>query len=181
MDECPICMEALKFNNRKIHTTGCNHSFHAMCFKKVKSGACPCCRAVIPQGISIVIANIKKEIKDVKYALKFNIKLGRKFKSDNHKNLAMLVKKENEEKKLLSDRVKDALCKGLGDDFDTVLWVSTQEEKIKVIEKERQKQYIKIVLLESDYPRMIEYYNKKILEKTTLLDEAQQKKLLGAL
>jgi hypothetical protein len=62
MEECPICMENLQFNNRKIHTTACKHSFHGMCIKKVKM--CPCCRAVLDDSVS-KIAKIKDEIKEL--------------------------------------------------------------------------------------------------------------------
>jgi hypothetical protein len=64
MEECPICMENLQFNNRKIHTTACKHSFHAMCLKKVKGGTCPCCRAVLDEN-KVEIAKIKDDIKSI--------------------------------------------------------------------------------------------------------------------
>lgn len=51
MDKCSICMENLNFENLKIHTTECNHSFHAMCLKKGRLSKCPHCRAVIPLEI----------------------------------------------------------------------------------------------------------------------------------
>jgi hypothetical protein len=131
MDECPICMENLKFNNRKIHTTSCNHKFHEMCFKKVKNSACPCCRAVIPQGIAIVISNIKTEIRDVKIALTINKKMRKDKISAKNKIISNLRKEETFEKKILAHMLKTAMSNGLADDFDIVLWVSSQEDKIK--------------------------------------------------
>ena len=179
MDECPICMENLKFNNRKIHTTDCNHKFHAMCFSKVKGGACPCCRAVIPQGISMVISNIKKEIKDVKYALKCDKKLAKDMLSEKYKISSTLRKKEEEAKKLLSARLKVVvkLENGLFNDFDTAVWISTQEDLIRNMEKERKDHFFKVLLIQSEYPRMIEFYSDILSKKTELLEEAQQKKL----
>jgi hypothetical protein len=181
MDECPICMENLKFNNRKIHTTSCNHKFHEMCFKKVKEGACPCCRAIIPQGIAIVISNIKTEIRDVKSALTMNKKMGKDEISAKNKIISALIKEETLEKNVLAVMIRTALSNGQADDLDIVLWVSSQEEKIKKMEKERKSHFLKMLLIQSEYPRMIDYYNDLLSNKAKLLEEAQEKKRMGVM
>lgn len=181
MDECPICMENLKFNNRKIHTTSCNHKFHEMCFKKVKEGACPCCRAIIPQGIAIVISNIKTEIRDVKSALTMNKKMGKDEISAKNKIISALIKEETLEKNVLAVMIRTALSNGQADDLDIVLWVSSQEEKIKKMEKERKSHFLKMLLIQSEYPRMIDYYNDLLSNKAKLLEEAQEKKRMGVI
>ena len=47
MEDCPICLESLAFNGRKIHTTECNHKFHVTCFTRMRVSTCPCCRAPV--------------------------------------------------------------------------------------------------------------------------------------
>lgn len=43
-DECPICMEIIKEQNRSI--TSCNHTFHTncLCTAVLRKGVCPICR-----------------------------------------------------------------------------------------------------------------------------------------
>jgi hypothetical protein len=180
MEECPICMENLKFNNRKIHTTVCNHKFHEMCLKKVKNGACPCCRAALPQSLSIIISNLKTEIRDVKCAFKMNKKIGEDLISAKNIKILALNADEKMEEKLLSSRLKEMLSNGLGNDLITVLWVSSQEDKIRNIKKAQEEQFIEVVGIKSEYPRMINHYSNLLLNKTKLLDEAQEKKRMGA-
>jgi gluconate kinase len=181
MDECPICMENLKFNNRKIHTTSCNHKFHEMCFKKVKNGACPCCRAIIPLGIAIVISNIKTEIRDVKSAFTINKKMRKDKIAAKSKIISTLRKEETTEKNVLAAMIKTALSKRQADDLDVVLWISSQEERIKRMEKERERHFLKIVMIESTYPIMINYYSDILLNMTKQLEEAQEKKRMGVI
>ena len=86
MEDCPICLEALKFNNRKIHVTECNHSFHDMCFKKLKARTCPCCRSAIEQHISSVIVILKLELKELEKNLKIDKKIAVSVIKDAKKN-----------------------------------------------------------------------------------------------
>jgi 3-oxoacyl-ACP reductase-like protein len=152
-----------------------------MCFKKVKEGACPCCRAIIPQGIAIVISNIKTEIRDVKSALTMNKKMGKDEISAKNKIISALIKEETLEKNVLAVMIRTALSNGQADDLDIVLWVSSQEEKIKKMEKERKSHFLKMLLIQSEYPRMIDYYNDLLSNKAKLLEEAQEKKRMGVI
>jgi hypothetical protein len=38
-----------------------------------------------------------------------------------------------------------------------------------------------MILIQSEYPRMIDYYSDLLLDKTKLLEEAQEKKRMGAM
>jgi hypothetical protein len=56
MEDCPICFESLDLQGLNIHTTACNHQFHAKCLSRailMCSPCCPCCRAVIDKPIVI--------------------------------------------------------------------------------------------------------------------------------
>ena len=47
IDKCPICLENLSYNNRKLFTTECGHTFHMMCFNKLPKATCDCCNALM--------------------------------------------------------------------------------------------------------------------------------------
>lgn len=47
IDKCSICLENLSYNNRKLFTTECGHTFHMMCFNKLPKDTCDCCNALM--------------------------------------------------------------------------------------------------------------------------------------
>ncbi len=104
MEECPICMENLQFKNRKIHTTACKHSFHAMCFKKVKGGTCPCCRAVLDEN-NVKIAKMRDTIKEINQSFIRDKRRGKALISGKKKQTILLKKKQKEQEKDLKDGV----------------------------------------------------------------------------
>lgn len=71
-----------------------------------------------------------------------------------------------------------ALSNGLAlsNSLDVTLWVSKQEGKLRIMEEERKSHFLKITLVQSEYPRMIDYYSHLMLKNTKLLEEAQEKK-----
>lgn len=73
-DCCAICLEDLKFNNRKVHTTECNHNFHELCFKKIKADNCPCCRGMILRNKSSLKCEVKFNIRELKSKFKIDKK-----------------------------------------------------------------------------------------------------------
>jgi len=182
MEECPICMENLKFNNRKIHTTICNHKFHEMCFKKVKGGTCPCCRAAFPLGITIVISNIKAEIKDLKIIFQRMRKTRKSLISEKKKTITALVKEEKVQNKFLITYLGLTLSNGfLSNGVDFALWESEQKDKIEKIQIDMMKQYDKMVSAQLEFSIMIEYHDELLLIQTNMLKEAQEKKRMGVL
>ena len=82
---------------------------------------------------------------------------------------------EKSEKKILQD--------GRYRDITRYLDIELQKIKISKLEDDIQIQIAKILsiesLLEVELPRMLEYYRVKILEKNTMLEEANMKKVLG--
>jgi hypothetical protein len=169
MSDCPICLEALKFNNRKIHVTECNHEFHDMCLKKVKTNTCPCCRAVI-SDISEIISEIRSDLNKIKIEF------------DNEKNecticlttskkiLALLQTQLNVE----TTNAKNVL---LIEPLETIQdAIEVQKTKINKFHEKINKQFIAVFLGESALLRLEQHYRSMILEKTTLLDEAIRRK-----
>jgi hypothetical protein len=49
------------------------------------------------------------------------------------------------------------------------------------MEKERERHILKMVLIESTYPIMINYYSDMLSNKTKQLEEAQEKKRMGVI
>jgi hypothetical protein len=52
--DCPICLELLSLNDVLTHTTECNHTFHATCFRKLTVLNCPCCRRQVTRCVVII-------------------------------------------------------------------------------------------------------------------------------
>lgn len=46
-DKCSICLELLSYNNRKIYTTHCGHTFHTICFNQLQKETCNCCNILM--------------------------------------------------------------------------------------------------------------------------------------
>ena len=113
MSDCPICLEKLKFNNRMIHETSCGHKFHKMCFKKVKSNTCPCCRGDVLQDVCTVISNLRSEIKDLKFQQKSDNKLVGNILSDSKKELALLKKELGYANNILNSGAQPEYVRGL--------------------------------------------------------------------
>ena len=166
MEECPICLEALKFNRRKVHVTDCNHSFHEMCFKKLKTRTCPCCRTVIEQNINSLIKNLKLELKELEKDFRNDKKMAASMINDAKKKPMLMKVLEKMEKKILQD--------------GRYFVLEIQKNKILNLEDDIQIQMVKVEsLIEVASPRLFEYYRVKILEKNNMLGEANTKKLLG--
>jgi len=77
---CALCLENLVYNNRKIYTTECGHTFHTMCFNKITSKhldeccscddmkiSCPYCRSSVSLEPKNKLAKLRKNFKDMKY------------------------------------------------------------------------------------------------------------------
>jgi hypothetical protein len=160
MEECPICMENLQFKNRKIHTTACKHSFHAMCLKKVKGGTCPCCRAVL-DDVDSKIAKIKDDIKLINADFKEEKRTGNLILSNNRKKTSLLKNNLKEQKKFLKDGVL----------INTAVWIIGCKEEITKIEQEIKSVFLNSVLIESEYTRMMTSYENLLIERKNSLSE----------
>jgi hypothetical protein len=158
MEECPICMENLKFNNRKIHITACKHSFHAMCLNKVKGGTCPCCRAVLDENKK-KIAKIKDEIKLINEYFIRDKKRGKELISEKKKQTILLKKKQKEQEKDLKDGVL----------INNEVWIIARKEEIVKTKDEMIKAFASIIIIESRYPIMMAHYEDLLREKKNTL------------
>lgn len=111
---CSICLENLK-GRCKLHTTKCNHTFHAKCFSKVKKSVCPCCRTPFEKDKKNQIVEIKQEIKQIEKDFKRNIRYGKELKSlhsKNEKKIQSSLKREMKTWNLL-------FCDAINADFRT--------------------------------------------------------------
>ena len=80
-EDCAICLENIKFNNRKSHTTECGHTFHTMCFNKISQNkndccsdnymkvSCPYCRTNVNLEPKNKLTMLRKDYKDMKYLI----------------------------------------------------------------------------------------------------------------
>jgi hypothetical protein len=159
MEECPICMENLKFNNRKIHITACKHSFHAMCLNKVKGGTCPCCRAVLDENKK-KIAKIKDEIKLINEYFIRDKKRGKELISEKKKQTILLKKKQKEQEKDLKDGVL----------INNEVWIIARKEEIVKTKYEISDLVANTHYFESRYPMMIKAYNDLLREEWIILN-----------
>jgi len=164
MEECPICMENLKFNNRKIHITACKHSFHAMCLNKVKGGTCPCCRAVLDENKK-KIAKIKDEIKLINEYFIRDKKRGKELISEKKKQTILLKKKQKEQEKDLKDGVL----------INNEVWIIARKEEIVKTKYEISDLVANTHYFESRYPMMIKAYNDLLREEWSSLNALSQK------
>jgi hypothetical protein len=153
-------MENLQFKNRKIHTTACKHSFHAMCFKKVKGGTCPCCRAVL-DDVDSKIAKIKDDIKLINADFKEEKRTGNLILSNNRKKTSLLKNNLKEQKKFLKDGVLN----------NTAVWIIGCKEEITKIEQEIKSVFLNSILIESKYTRMMTSYENLLIERKNSLSE----------
>jgi hypothetical protein len=159
MEECPICMENLKFNNRKIHTTACKHSFHAMCLNKVKGGTCPCCRAVLDEN-KVKIAKMRDTIKEINQSFIRDKRRGKALISGKKKQTILLKKKQKEQEKDLKDGVL----------INNEVWIMARKEEIVKTKSEISDVVANTHYFESRYPMMIKAYNDLLREEWIILN-----------
>jgi hypothetical protein len=164
MEECPICMENLKFNNRKIHTTACKHSFHKMCLNKVKGGTCPCCRAVLDEN-KVKIAKMRDTIKEINQDFIRDKRRGKALISGNKKQTILLKKKQKEQEKDLKDGVL----------INNEVWIMARKEEIVKTKSEISDVVAITHRLESRYPMMIKAYNDLLRKEWSSLNALSQK------
>ena len=163
MEECPICMENLQFKNRKIHTTACKHSFHAMCFKKVRGGTCPCCRAVL-DDVDSKIKKIKYEIKELNAHFIEDKRRGKILLSQKRKEISWLKNNLKEQKKFLKDGVL----------INSAVWIIGCKEEVTRIEEEINSVFNFTVSAEKTYTIMMTHYANLLNKRKINLSELLQ-------
>jgi hypothetical protein len=128
-----------------------------MCFKKVKGGTCPCCRAVLDDSVS-KIAKIRDDIKSINAGFILDKRCGNSLLSSNRKKTSLLHNNLKEQKKFLKDGVL----------INSAVWIIGCKEEITKIEEEIKSVFLNSVLIESKYTRMMTYYENLMIEKKTV-------------
>lgn len=127
-ETCAICLDALKFRNKKIHRTNCGHCFHETCIEKIKEVLrmetlptgevveqmvlpCPCCRAPIDPTLKQKVIQTRENLKRVSenihdYANVYNVQM--QYHSDVIQNLEKSLRDARNAKKIVHQEMTNA-------------------------------------------------------------------------
>lgn len=155
MEYCPICLDELNVRKRKICTTECNHKFHVLCFKQLKTKTCPCCRAILPENINSIICNLMCDIKQMNTYIEYG-----KITASDYKSKAKIMIDLHKEK--LNELLKN-----------NIQWV---REEINSIQEKIEYAIIELSIMEEEWEKTYKLYVEVLLEKKDLLREAILKK-----
>jgi len=127
-EACAICLEPLKYRNKKQHRTNCGHCFHETCIEKIKevtimetlpSGEtvemmvlpCPCCRTPIDPTLKQKITQTRICLKRVSdnihdYANVYNVQMN--YHNDVIRNLEKSLRDAKNAKKIVHQELSHA-------------------------------------------------------------------------
>ena len=127
-DTCAICLDALKYRNKKIHRTNCGHYFHETCIEKIKEVLrmetlptgevveqlvlpCPCCRAPIDPTLKQKVIQTRENLKLVSenihdYANVYNVQM--QYHNDLIHNLEKSLRDARNAKKIVHQEMTNA-------------------------------------------------------------------------
>lgn len=165
MDEkevCPICLDNLK-GRSKLHTTKCNHTFHAKCFSKIKKSACPCCRTAFEKDKKGEIKEIKEEIRAIEVHYKLNIRLVKSMKSLHSKKEAKIRSSLKKEMKIWNS----LFCQTIKVDFTTS--GDVQSKRVRDLSAELEKETLILKSIAQKQLECFNYFTDMINVKKTLL------------